>query len=109
MKMAVRSYIVEGPRLAAAVPSVTVPQLVRDRARGHPDDVAMIDGSNGRTTTYGELDRSIGRFAAGLAANGFRPGDALLMFAPNMPEWPIAALGAMAAGGVVTGANPLYN
>ncbi len=32
-----------------------------------------------------------------------------LMFAPNLPEWPIAALGAMAAGGVVTGANPMYN
>jgi acyl-CoA synthetase (AMP-forming)/AMP-acid ligase II len=51
----------------------------------------------------------IGRFGAGLAANGFKTGDTLLMFAPNLPEWPIAALGAMAVGGVVSGANPMYS
>jgi acyl-CoA synthetase (AMP-forming)/AMP-acid ligase II len=37
-----------------------------------------------------------------------RPGDTLLMFAPNLPEWPVMALGAMAAGGVLSGANPMY-
>ena len=105
--MAVYSGIIEGPKLAAAIPAVTVPQLVRDQARRNPEVPALIDGSSGRTYTYGELDHTIGRFAAGLAANGFKPGDTLLMFAPNLPEWPIAALGAMAAGGVVSGANPL--
>ena len=44
------------------------------------------------------LDHLIGRCAAGLAGHGFKPGDVLLMFAPNLPEWPIAALGALAAG-----------
>jgi hypothetical protein len=29
------------------------------------------------------------------------------MFLPNLPEWPIAALGAMTAGGVVSGANSM--
>jgi acyl-CoA synthetase (AMP-forming)/AMP-acid ligase II len=107
--MTVYSGIIEGPKLTAAIPAVTVPQLVRDQARRNPGARALIDGPSGRIYTYGELDHSIGRFAAGLAANGFRPGDTLLMFAPNLPEWPIAALGAMAAGGVVSGANPMYN
>jgi acyl-CoA synthetase (AMP-forming)/AMP-acid ligase II len=107
--VAVYSGIIEGPKLAAAIPAVTVPQLVRDQARRNPEARALIDGSSGRTYTYGELDHAIGRFAAGLAANGFKPGDTLLMFAPNLPEWPIAALGAMAAGGVVSGANPMCN
>ena len=50
----------------------------------------------------------IGRFAAGITALGFRPGDVLALFAPNLPEWPVAALGAMVAGGAVTGVNPMY-
>jgi acyl-CoA synthetase (AMP-forming)/AMP-acid ligase II len=70
--------------------------------------VALVDAATECTYTAGELDRLIGRFAAGLAASGFRPGDTLLMFAPNSIEWPIVALGAMAAGGVVSGVNPSY-
>jgi acyl-CoA synthetase (AMP-forming)/AMP-acid ligase II len=100
--------IVEGPALKD-VPLVTVPEFVRERARAHPDKAALVEASSGRSYTYGELDRLVGRCAAGLAAYGFKPGDTLLMFAPNLPEWAIVALGAMAAGGVVSGANPAYN
>lgn len=100
--------IVEGPELVGTVPSLTVPQFIRERARQRPDAVALCEAVGGRGYTYGELDHLIGRFAAGLAAQGFGPGDTLVMFLPNLPEWPIAALGAMAAGGVVSGANPMY-
>ena len=48
------------------------------------------------------------RVAAGLTALGLRPGDAFAIFAPNSPEWLLAGYGAIAAGGVVTGINPLY-
>jgi acyl-CoA synthetase (AMP-forming)/AMP-acid ligase II len=48
------------------------------------------------------------RIAAGLTALGLRPGDAFAILAPNSPEWLLACYGAMAAGGVVTGINPLY-
>ena len=44
--------------------------------------------------------------AAGLAARGFRPGDVLALWAPNLPQWAGVALGAMAAGGTVTAASP---
>lgn len=98
----------EGPALAAPLPSITLPQLVRQCARRHPGAVALVEASSGRRVTYGELDHRIGRAAAGLAAFGFRPGDLLLMSAPNSPEWPVMALGAMAAGGAVSGANPQY-
>lgn len=98
---------VRGPALKSEIPSLTVPQFVRDRARQRPDRIAFIDGLTGRTYSYGDLDRSIGRCAAGLAALGFKPGETLLMFAPNSPEWPIVALGALAAGGIVSGANPM--
>jgi len=86
----------------------SVPRFVRERARRHSAAVAMVDGPSGRSYTYGDLDHLIGRCAAGLAAQGFSPGDTLLLFSPNSPEWVIAALGAMAAGGRVSGANPTY-
>jgi acyl-CoA synthetase (AMP-forming)/AMP-acid ligase II len=102
------SVLYEGPPLAAPIPPIGLPQLLRERARRHPDAVALVEASSGRALRYGEFDQGIGRIAAGLAALGFRPGDVLLMSAPNSPEWPLMALGAMAAGGAVTGANPQY-
>ncbi|HXW65962.1 MAG TPA: AMP-binding protein [Burkholderiaceae bacterium] len=98
--------IIEGIPLAAPVPSVTVPQFVRQSARERPDKTALVDATSGRSITYGALDRLIGRFAAGLVAHGFAPREVLVLFLPNLPEWPIAALGAMCAGGIVSGANP---
>jgi acyl-CoA synthetase (AMP-forming)/AMP-acid ligase II len=107
--MAVRETLMaEGPPLAD-IPEVTIPHLVRERARQHPERPALVDASSGHGYTYGELDYSIGRCAAGLSALGLKPGDTLLIFMPNSPEWAIAALGAMAAGLVVSGANPMYN
>jgi acyl-coenzyme A synthetase/AMP-(fatty) acid ligase len=47
------------------------------------------------------------RVAAGLAARGFGRGDVLALSSPNLPEYALALYGAMAAGGAVTGANPL--
>ena len=101
--------ILHGPSLANEIPSVTLPEFIRGHARQRPNAVALVDAASGRNYTYGALDHLLGRFAAGLVAQGFKPGDTLLMFAPNLPEWPIAALGTMAAGGVLSGANPMYN
>ena len=102
------SHIVEGPALARALPSITVPQLIREAARRRPDALAMLDASTGRKITCAALDRQIGRVAAGLTAHGFRPGDTLVICSPNSPEWIVVALGAMAVGGRVSGANPAY-
>jgi acyl-CoA synthetase (AMP-forming)/AMP-acid ligase II len=44
--------------------------------------------------------------AAALATRGFAPGDVLALWAPNIPPWAGVALGAMAAGGAVTGVPP---
>ena len=97
-----------GPELARVLPEQTLPQFIRASARAQGDAVALVDAASGRALTYAALDHAIGRCAAGLAACGMKHGDTLLMLAPNSPEWPVAALGAMAAGGVVSGANPAY-
>jgi acyl-CoA synthetase (AMP-forming)/AMP-acid ligase II len=96
----------------SAVPDVevggaTLPELVlrhADRLGGKP---ALVDGPSGRTLGYHQLAGGIERVAAALAARGFARGDVLALYSPNLPEYALAAYGAMAAGGAVTGANPL--
>jgi acyl-CoA synthetase (AMP-forming)/AMP-acid ligase II len=46
--------------------------------------------------------------AAGLAKRGFKKGDVLAIYSPNLPEYALAMLGAASLGGIVTTANPLY-
>jgi acyl-CoA synthetase (AMP-forming)/AMP-acid ligase II len=67
---------------------------------------ALIRGATGGTVTYATLARRVERIAAGLAGRGFGPGQVLAMLAPNLPAWAGVALGAMAAGGTVTGVSP---
>jgi acyl-CoA synthetase (AMP-forming)/AMP-acid ligase II len=83
------------------VGGTTLPRMV---AAG--PGTALIDGPSGQTVGYDLLASRIERVAAGLAARGFGPGDVLALWAPNLPPWAGVALGAMAAGGTVTGANP---
>jgi acyl-CoA synthetase (AMP-forming)/AMP-acid ligase II len=89
------------------VGDATMPALVLRHADRLGDKPALIDGPTGRTLGYRQLARGIERVAAGLAARGFAAGDVLALYSPNLPEYALAAYGAMAAGGVVTGANPL--
>ena len=104
----VATILIEAQPLNEPVPALTVPEFIRQRMRRDPAAVAMVDGMTGREIRCGELDRLIGRCAAGLAAQGFRPDDTLFICSPNSIEWVIVALGAMAAGGRVSGANPAY-
>jgi acyl-CoA synthetase (AMP-forming)/AMP-acid ligase II len=85
----------------------TVPQLVRHMAERSPDHPAIVDASSQAAVTYAALAGQIDRVAADLAGRGFAPGDVLALRAPNTPAWAAVALGAMAAGGAVTGVSPL--
>jgi acyl-CoA synthetase (AMP-forming)/AMP-acid ligase II len=85
----------------------TVHGTIAATARAMGDHVGLIDGSSGAAIAYAQLAARVDRAAAGLAARGLRPGDVLALWAPNSPEWAIAALGAMAAGATVTGVTPM--
>src|SRR3954452_8449436 len=85
--------IVRSRRPAVDVPEVAVPDFLLDHAAVRRDAPAVVDGSSGRTLTYGELRRDVQRFAGGLHARGRRPGDVLAIVAPNSPEWLVACYG----------------
>jgi acyl-CoA synthetase (AMP-forming)/AMP-acid ligase II len=89
------------------VPDISLPDALLGVAAERPRQAAVTDAASGRTLSYGELASAVRRVAAGLAAHGLRPGDTFAILAPNSPEWLVACFGAMAAGGVVTGLNPM--
>jgi acyl-CoA synthetase (AMP-forming)/AMP-acid ligase II len=89
------------------VGGAAVHEFVLERAARMGDKPALVDAASGRALSYRELAAGVERVAAGLAARGFRPGEVLALYSPNLPEFALAAYGTMAAGGVVTTANPL--
>ena len=58
--------------------------------------------------SYAELREAAGRMSTLLAAAGVEPGDRVGIMLPNVPAFPIAFYGALAAGAVVVPMNPLF-
>jgi len=88
-------------------PAVPLPEFLFEGASRFGDKPALVDGPTGRALSYRQLADGAERVAAALAARGFGKGDVLALSSPNLPEYALALYGAMAAGGAVTGANPL--
>ena len=89
-------------------PRTTILDLIAETAARQPERVALVNGISDRTITYVRLVDSIERVASALRAGGAGPGSCLAIYAPNSPEWAIAALAIMRLGGTVTGASPQF-
>lgn len=73
--------------------------LVEDFHRaGEELAVVRYQGIRRRTTTYGEIARNAGRFAALLEARGIGMGDRVLLWGENSAEWIAAFHGCMLRG-----------
>ena len=59
--------------------------------------------------TFEELDIYSNQFANMLKENGFRKGDIIGINLPNVPQYPIASLGTLKAGCIVSGVSPLLS
>ncbi|OVA19325.1 AMP-dependent synthetase/ligase [Macleaya cordata] len=95
---------------AVSVPdNMTLPEFVLHEAELYADKVAVVETITGKEYTYGQVIRDTHRFAMALRSLGLRKGGVVVVVLPNMAEYVIIALGIMAAGGVFSGANPLYH
>jgi acyl-CoA synthetase (AMP-forming)/AMP-acid ligase II len=90
------------------IPEVPVHEYVLRHAARLGDKPALIDAPSGRVLTYAQLADGVRRAAAGLARRGFRKGDVLAIYSPNLPEYAILFLAVASLGGINTTANPLY-
>ncbi|MFF8972337.1 4-coumarate--CoA ligase family protein [Streptomyces sp. NPDC014995] len=93
----------------ADVPPVELPihDAVLGRAAEFGDRPALVDGTDGTTLTYEQVDRFHRRIAAALADAGVRKGDVLALHSPNTVAFPLAFYAATRAGATVTTVHPL--
>ena len=72
---------------------------------GHdPQRPALVCGA--QCLTYGELPVQVAKAAAVWRDLGLEPGDRVAIQLPDGPDWVLAFLGAIWAGGVAVGVNP---
>jgi long-chain acyl-CoA synthetase len=86
---------------------MTLPALFQNSVARNPD--AILTDFLGGTQTYAQIAAKVSRFAGGLQAAGFRKGDRIGLFLPNVPDYPIAYYGALMAGGIIVNMSPLYS
>jgi acyl-CoA synthetase (AMP-forming)/AMP-acid ligase II len=100
--------IIRSTSPSLTIPDVSITSYVVRHAVRLGDKPALIDGPTGRTLTYGQLADAVRRAAAGLARLGFRKGDVLAIYSPNLPEYAVVFQAVALLGGINTTANPLY-
>ena len=84
----------------------TIPRLVMAAGDRFGDVEALVDGDV--RLTFPQLRDAIVDAARAHAAAGLEPGDRVAIWAPNIAEWVIAGLGALAAGAVLVPLNTRY-
>jgi len=98
-----------GPAQHIEIPNSSVYDYLFGELTG--DDlgrVAIIDGTSGAETTYGQLVGQIDALAGALAARGVGVGDAVAMLCPNIPAFATVFHGILRSGATATTINSLY-
>ncbi len=88
----------------------SIPSMFFDMAgqsRGRPFLWAK-EGGTWRPRQWEDVAGDVRRLAAGLVAFGLKPGDRVVLASENRPEWAIADLAIMAAGGITVPAYTTY-
>jgi acyl-CoA synthetase (AMP-forming)/AMP-acid ligase II len=81
----------------------TLPEVVRQAAETFGDRIAIKDGEV--EMSYRELDAARLEAARAFIASGLQKGDRFAIWAPNIYQWIIAAIGAQSVGGVLVPLN----
>ena len=86
----------------------TIPKLLRASAERFGDAVAIADTDRGLSLTFTELLDAANTAAKAFAASGIQADDKAAIWAPNIAEWVVAALGLQTAGGVLVPLNTRF-
>lgn len=87
-------------------PARTIPQLVDWAASAFAEQLFLEEGST--RISFAEFARQARQVAGALMQQGIQPGDRIGVWAPNIVEWVIAAIGAQCAGAVLVTLNTRY-
>ncbi|MEP1928147.1 MULTISPECIES: AMP-binding protein [Pseudomonadota] len=90
---------------------ITIGAMLREIAEARPASGALTeirqDGSPGRSWTYGELLAEAEKLARALSTR-FTPGERVVVWSPNSPEWVLMEYACALAGLVLVTANPAF-
>jgi len=81
-------------------------ELLYQSASSRPDEVALV--YRDERVTHAELVDRVERLAAGLAAEGIGPGDAVALLLPNDPTFVTSYYAISALGAIVVPVNPAF-
>ena len=85
---------------------MTIPHVLERAAGTWGDDEALVDGEV--RLTFAELRDQAHRAARAVVAAGVAKGDRVAIWAPNIHEWVVAALGALCAGAALVPLNTRF-
>ncbi|MDD9370786.1 MAG: AMP-binding protein, partial [Acidimicrobiales bacterium] len=77
----------------------TIPAVLERAAARFGEAEGLVEGD--RRLSFADLAAAADRAARAFVAHGVEAGDRVAVWAPNMADWAIAALGAFRAGAVV--------
>ena len=88
----------------------SIPAMLRDTAARLPGTEAVVDAVTpaGERITYADLAGRVAAVARALIATGVAPGERVALWAPNSPDWIVAALGITTAGAVLVPVNTRF-
>ena len=93
------------------VREITIGALLREMAAARPDTEGLVevrqDGSQGQRWTYAEMLADAERLALVLSTR-FAPGERLVVWSPNSPEWVLMEYACALSGLVLVTANPAF-
>jgi len=84
----------------------TIPGLVARAAVRYGAREALVDERS--RVTFAQLAEQVDQTARAILASGVAPGDRVAIWAPNCPEWAVAALGIFRAGAVLVPVNTRF-
>lgn len=99
------------PQTDAELHDTTVGELLREVASRHREATALVDialdGTVGHEWNYRQLLETSERLA-GVLASRFEPGERVVVWAPNIPEWLFLEYACAFSGLVLVTANPSF-
>ena len=85
----------------------TLPELIAHVAETY-GDTPFVVGEDGRSTSFGGFRLRVDRLARALVAHGVSHGDRIAIWAPNSPEWIVAASAIESIGAIMVPINTRF-
>jgi fatty-acyl-CoA synthase len=92
------------PKKPLITPEITIPEVLKERIKLHPDQLAQIDGD--KRMTYKQFGNLVYKLASGLCSLGIKPGEKVALILPEGNTFPVGMYAVIQMGGVSVGINP---